>query len=146
VELNENLDLIASRLEGLNYTVFLQSYAVQQPASYSDVQVVRSVFPEIKLGKIVRIDSKTLLREVRRDVSYSGDYSHGPEKDVINSTQFIELLESCMIAIENLIANSLYCCEFGILDGHPAYPVFWDFSYLIRGDISSTILIGSSSD
>ncbi|NVN01011.1 MULTISPECIES: hypothetical protein [Asaia] len=35
---------------------------------------------------------------------------------------------------------------FRLETGYPAYPVFWDFTYLFQSDASAGILIGSSSD
>ncbi len=32
------------------------------------------------------------------------------------------------------------------LEGHPGYPVFWDFAFLFVSNSNATILIGSSSD
>jgi hypothetical protein len=31
-------------------------------------------------------------------------------------------------------------------EGHPAYPVFWDFAFVIAGPTEAEVFIGSSSD
>ncbi|MBN3495812.1 hypothetical protein [Vibrio neptunius] len=36
--------------------------------------------------------------------------------------------------------------KFGFKNGHPAYPVFWDFAYDIHSKGQRWIFVGSSSD
>ena len=36
--------------------------------------------------------------------------------------------------------------KFRLDEGHPAYPVFWDFAFLFTSSDEATVLVGSSSD
>ena len=146
MSINDDLDLLANYLEGLNYTVFLQCYTVEHQRGESETQIVQSALPDAVLSRIVQTDAATILRKVQRDITYTGDYSHGPQKDVLVAEGYKTLLTKCHNHIQAMLNGADSCWEIGIGDGHPAYPVFWDFAYLIRHGSNSYVLIGSSSD
>ena len=43
-------------------------------------------------------------------------------------------------------AGAALLAQFWLRDGHPAYPVFWDFAFVIAGSAGGQVFIGSSSD
>jgi hypothetical protein len=42
--------------------------------------------------------------------------------------------------------RSVRVVAFRLKEGHPFYPVFWDFAFLIEIDQESILLMASSSD
>jgi hypothetical protein len=48
--------------------------------------------------------------------------------------------------LERLTSQASLLAEFELGEGHPAYPVFWDFGYVIAGPAGGLVFIGSSSD
>jgi hypothetical protein len=64
-------------------------------------------------------------------------------------------LESKKVEVLALISNVLsqigletadLVVEFSLKQGHPAYPVFWEFAYDIHSNGQRWVFIGSSSD
>lgn len=146
MRLNQDLQSLAEKLEGANYSVFLMCYHLQHAATADDSEVIEKCFEGVSFDRLKPIDATALNRRIRRCLSYTGDDSHGPDSAVLESEVFKQLKSQCLNQIQELYSVSLRVQEFNIRDGHPAYPVFWDFSFLFRSVSESHLLIGSSSD
>jgi hypothetical protein len=48
--------------------------------------------------------------------------------------------------LEQFAAPSTAIWSFWLKDGHPHYPVQWDFAYVLAGPGGAEVFIGSSSD
>lgn len=145
----ETLTSLASLLNkgGCNYTVFLKSYSVPLHGDPSSEQVVRvALGNSAVVGGIHAVTTAKMQAEVNSCISYAGDGGAGPDSDGIHSVRFKELLATLLSEVEAASRKASRVEQFWLKEGHPAYPVFWDFAFLIIGSNEATILVGSSSD
>ncbi|NRB82131.1 MAG: hypothetical protein HRU38_26345 [Saccharospirillaceae bacterium] len=64
----------------------------------------------------------------------------------IRSSQSIEDFLKLRHILESVLMNASEISSFNFKEGHPFYPVFWDYSYKIVISDKTYILVGSSSD
>ena len=62
------------------------------------------------------------------------------------SKDFDSDAENLFRDLKELFVDHSKVVSFLLDSGHPFYPVFWDFAFLIRKSESSYVFIGSSSD
>lgn len=145
----ELLEKIAVRLQenATNYSVFLKAYEFSFVGPIDASALVRnSLGTEAVLGGIDEVEVDTVLSEVADALFYRGDDGAGPENSVLQSVSFIELIDELKSALLQLACTSKKIQRFWLQEGHPAYPVFWDFAFLFWEDNKATIVIGSGSD
>ena len=133
--------------DGINYTVFLQTSVVSPPGDRSSEELVRAALGSSSLiGGIQDVPSKEMVDEVRASLSYAGDAGAGPGPGVVQSTRFNTLLDTLTADLQALASRAAAVEQFWLKAGHPAYPVFWDFAFLVRNTQESVVIVGSSSD
>ena len=64
----------------------------------------------------------------------------------MQSEEFARLLELTMAEVSSAVESATKIETFRFSEGHPAYPVFWDFALLFASPTETVILVGSSSD
>lgn len=132
---------------GLNYSVFLRLYKVSHGEHASSNEVITAALGEqTVIGNCIDVTSEEALSEIRESLSYAGDDSAGPAPSALKSERFATLLASVLAESASIASQAKLTQNFWLNEGHPAYPVFWDFAFLFRGINDSAILIGSSSD
>ncbi|MGR8024779.1 hypothetical protein [Burkholderia cenocepacia] len=143
------LDDISDELFGgsLNYCVFLKVYtvALAEPIQTSDI--VSSALGE----GVIAIDFiekcvESVIETVKSSLLYAGDHAAGPSKEAIESNVLAGLLEKLVSDLRLTISQAIKVEAFTLEEGHPFYPVFWDFAFLFRAASEATIFIGASSD
>lgn len=133
--------------DATNYSVFLQAYDVPiVQSSASDVLIRGALGAQAVLGDIEEIPSETVWPEVERALFYSGCCGAGPSNSILASGQFLALIDQIKSELLEIVSEATKIEQFWLQDGHPAYPVFWDFAYLFTNDAKAIIFIGSSSD
>lgn len=146
--LNQAFAALEDLLEGRNYTVFLWHY--HDPAALpadSLVDILHRILPGpgIVIGGSQETTAEDLLAEVTDAIGHGGDSDYGPLPERIQSERFHQLLagvgEEC-----RLLGSDARIELFWLKEGHPAYPVFWDFAFALRHEEGCDILIGSASD
>lgn len=140
------LEKLEDMLEGRNYTVFFHVYSVQHDIDSDPASIIQSVLPDAVLGWIVDCDVQTALRKFDHNIRYCGSDSHGPDQGVIDSAEFRSVFATVRSDFQTACFSAVSVHDFWLRDGHPAYPVFWGFAFLIRQGKQSDIWIGSSSD
>ena len=146
--LNEAFGALEDLLEGYNYTVFLWHYHDQAATPDDDLTaILRRTLPkaEIVVGGSQSSSAGELISDVSTSIGHVGDSGYGPIPERIQSERFQHLLRDSIDACRLLCGNS-HIELFWLKEGHPAYPVFWDFAFAIRHEHGCDILIGSSSD
>ncbi|WP_091193478.1 hypothetical protein [Formivibrio citricus] len=133
--------------DGLNYSVFLRAYEVAAREDLSSSELIcLALGPSVVIGGIRDIAAAEVPPEVEASLTYVGDSGARPSANVLNSVHFKNLLTEILADLHKTITESQRVEQFWLKDGHPAYPVFWDFAYLFRSSNKVTIFIGSSSD
>lgn len=143
--LTEMADLLNSN--GVNYSVFVRAY-LGVPESASDIgSIVNELIGhETVLDGLRDADVSEVVETLRQSFGYVGDASAGPSANVFESTEFSRLLGSISDSVVQLSQSAYGIKSFGFAEGHPAYPVFWDFAYLFLGNDKHVLLVASSSD
>lgn len=130
-----------------NYSVFLRAYEVSyvHPMD-TDALICAGLGAEALLGGIDEVDPVIVCAEVEDALFYPGDDGAGPGGSVLQSESFVELIDELKGELLPLVSASHKIQLFWLKEGHPAYPVFWDFAFLFWEKDKATIFIGSSSD
>jgi hypothetical protein len=145
----ELLDQIAAQLNenAVNYTVFLQLYEVQFKESIDSQALINEALgANAVIGGREAFQVAAVCLEVEESLCYAGDDGAGPSKTTVRSGTFKKLIDALRGDLLQLAADSRKIERFWLQDGHPAYPVFWDFAFLFQNAETATIVIGSSSD
>ncbi len=139
-------------LEGLNYTVSLKTYPLEYSSGkLGEWYVTQALGPEVTINGINPVKAPVLLNNVETCLCYEGSWhnghqEYGPDSTSLSSKRFKLLLSDLIEALKEKTARAELVAEILIKDGHPFYPVFWDFAYVIVGAGGPIVLIGSSSD
>ena len=148
-ELNTWFEVLEDLLYGYNYQVFLRHYF--DPDSNLNtpfVDTLRAVLEkkEVEVGGSAAESLSEVIAEVKRCLTYKGDDTCGPISERISSGKFVEALDMILKHIEKLCASCSNIAGIYIKEGHPAYPVYWNFAWLLQSESGCHVLIGSSSD
>lgn len=132
---------------GINYTVFLKLYRVPSGLGVSTQQYISKALGEkALLGGASPVELNELICEVADSLRYRGDSSAGPDPKSLDSARFSGLLRKIERHLLEKGSVARRIERFWLKDGHPAYPVFWHFAFLIEGEAGTEIFIGCSSD
>ncbi len=146
--LNEAFEALEDLLEGYNYTVFLWHYNDPAASPGDDLTtILRRTLPTdgIVVGGSQPCSTEELISDISSSISHVGDSGYGPIPESMQSHEFQRLLRAVVDACRLLCEDS-QIEFFWLKEGHPAYPVFWDFAFAIRHETGCDVLIGSSSD
>ncbi len=132
---------------GKNYTVFLHCYLVPQRFGGTAEDLISAALGRnTVVGGVRMTASGEMLAEIRSSIGYAGDSGAGPDPSVIQSADFGKLLTDLLKDVDVAARAATKIEQFWLKEGHPAYPVFWDFAFLLTGTREAVVLIGSSSD
>ena len=142
-----DLSHLCDLLKGINYTVFLKDYFVPNPTGGSITELISTALgSKVEIGGIGLVTREEAVAEVRESIDYTGDEASGPLPAKLRSVEFQDLRKRLLDEVAQLAECSSEILTFWFQDGHPAYPVFWDFAMIFRQESGSTIFVGSSSD
>jgi RNA binding exosome subunit len=143
--LTEMAELLNS--DGWNYSVFLKAYsgATESASNISDI-VNALIGNGIAVDEVRDVDATEVTEEVSRSLGYVGNESAGPSAKILASAEFSNLVKSILESIAQLSKSSTGIKALTFVEGHPAYPVFWDFAFLFLSENDCLLLVGSSSD
>ena len=131
----------------LNYTVFLDYLSLPVKAQENPIQCIRAGLGEHAIVQTLRtVTVEEVIEEVESSLRYSGTEGAGPSKKTLDSPEFKSLLHQLIADLRLTLGGARRIWSFALSEGHPAYPVFWDFAFLLTLPDNVAILIGSSSD
>lgn len=147
MEVESVLSELSKLLCGYNYEVFLRRYKVlYSPGAVTEQYVSEALGQTAVLGGSCSVTRREVLGEVKESLLHAGDEAYGPLPSVLASEKFHELLASVLAHIEQSASSATLIEQFWLKEGHPAYPVFWDFAFVIASPLGVELFIGSSSD
>ncbi|MHA6576023.1 hypothetical protein [Pseudomonas yamanorum] len=146
--INDNRPEYIQRLEhllyGYNYQVSLDVYGPLD----SGAPLIDILKSAVNSSCVVSRCAPVSLNEVREQVLewllYPGDPGSGPKDLDIKHAEIRALAEQLLQGAQLDNADAAY--DFYLANGHPGYPVFWEFAYDIHASGKRWILLGSSSD
>ncbi|QEO78820.1 hypothetical protein [Pseudomonas brassicacearum] len=131
-------------LEGFNYTVWVNIYGPFDSNISLEDQLSHSVGKDVVVGNQTCVSASEARNDVIEHLLHPGDGGYGPINLTAKRAEILVLIEA-LLTFVNLDQASLIT-SFWLAKGHPAYPVFWDFSFDIHAHEKRWILMGSSSD
>jgi len=145
----ERLDRIADTLreDSCNYSVFLKVYQVPNAAPADSVSAIRNALgAEAEPVDLDGIQAEAVWSEVESALLYAGNDWAGPSEVALGSAPLAVMLAELKDDVFALASRATTIERFALREGHPAYPVFWDFAFLFREEEKASVFIGSSSD
>jgi len=132
----------------INYSVFLRVYSGGAPPGLPTAQAIAAILgAECIVSDVCNLDAGQMEAVLRNNLAYAGNAGAGPGTATLASLQFRQLLDAIIEDCRAKHARSRVAGSFTIADdGHPAYPVFWDFNLFFCDADSYTLVVGSSSD
>lgn len=132
---------------GVNYSVSLRAYSgvMQDKTDISDI-ISGLIGEEVVIGGVQDLGVTEVTEALREYLGYPGDESAGPDVSTLESVEFSGLLNRLLESVAQLSETSFGLKSFWFAEGHPAYPVFWDFAFLFLRKNEHCLLVGSSSD
>ncbi|WP_339074658.1 hypothetical protein [Teredinibacter turnerae] len=145
--LNKALSKVTDKLNSysLNYVADVMIYPVSESAAGSVGEIVKSVFGSAVLGGASESNTHELHEELLSGLSYAGDSGAYANKKYVGSSEHVRDLQNITNKLKPVLTNCSSVTSFWLKEGHPFYPVFWDFAFLVEGG-NKFIIIGSSSD
>ena len=151
-ELNKAFKALEKLLIGMNYAVFLRHYFDENSSLNTPfVDTLRAVLPEKKIviGGSATYSSKEVILEFKQSLLYVGDDTSDcgcPYPGKLSSNEFTLEFNAALSELKKICDSCETIEGVYIKEGHPAYPVFWNFEWLFRSENGCHIIIGSSSD
>jgi len=132
---------------GMNYSTFLRAYSVDDCSGLELEEIARQAIGEnVSIDSIRDVSFADIDLDLRECLGYEGDVSAGPKNGITRAREFLDLLENICKDVRAESERSCVLKSFRFQEGHPAYPVFWDFSYAFFAEDECQILVCSSSD
>ena len=132
---------------GMNYSPRFMIVECKGMAGQSLQEVLDlAIGDAVVVGGSQSASKADVLRAVRTSLDYQGDDGAHPSRDYLASDEFKRDTELVMIQIGTLVDGAAAIVSYWLKEGHPFYPVFWDFAFLIEKNKDAVIFIGSSSD
>jgi hypothetical protein len=100
----------------------------------------------VLIGGTNAVGAADVLDALRDALAYQGDSGSHPGQEYLSSEGF-KRHESMVLAwLGALLEGASHIESFWLKEGHPFYPVFWDFAFSIEKGADTFVFIGSSSD
>lgn len=132
---------------GINYTTFLRIHAVHRCAGGSLEDLAKEALGQsVVIDDVQDVTASDIESELRECLGYAGDAGAGPEEGIIGSNEFCVLLDNICEDMKIQSEQSSSLKSFRFKEGHPAYPVFWDFAFAFLREDGGKTLVCSSSD
>lgn len=148
--LNDHLEQLCDGLnrQGLNYVAEMMVFPAAAQAGEPLQQIARAALQtECALGNSpYPVDYDQMLAEFWNAASHAGDHGYYPTPGYIGSPEWTEQLAEITRAMwrEFGACDSIYAV--GLIQGHPFYPVFWEFAFIVERPPDAFLFVGASSD
>ncbi|MER2494914.1 hypothetical protein ABS858_02305 [Vibrio neptunius] len=140
----EEFKRIEHLLYGINYEVWFNLYGPADPELGLTGTLKRLISKDCEVSGVVPSTPNEAMSEIMDMVLYKGYTGLGPLELESKKSEISELMGKVFSSIG--IEDAEIVVKFGFKNGHPAYPVFWDFAYDIHSKGQRWIFVGSSSD
>jgi hypothetical protein len=147
--MNNRLDGIARRLfwGSLNYSARFRVFEAGACAGESAQFVVQRALGEsATLGGTYPISIAEALEDIESGFLWAGDVGSHPNRQVVGSEEYREEVRELLTEFTKWIAEATQLTGIWLKEGHPFYPVFWDYAFIVEQHPDAYVLIGSSSD
>lgn len=141
---SHELNQIEHLLYGLNYAVSLRLYGPSNSEQGLIETLKKLISEDCEISGVLQTSSNAAKTVITNCLLYKGDEGSKPLELDSKREEIIKLLNNLLSTIGFESAEMVV--EFCFIQGHPAYPVFWDFAYDIHVKDKRWIFVGCSSD
>lgn len=148
-EVNKIFESISYQLSrsSLNYCASFQIYRCGKPRGDSLADLVQTALgDQAVVGGATVSTSREVVDELRKALTYRGDHGSHPSLDYLDSHESTKDFDLAVESLNQILDRATNVVSFWLKEGHPFYPVFWDFTFLIETEEESILFIASSSD
>ena len=149
-ELSDDLTDAARELNSRgarNYTVSFGVFPAAGVGEGSLQEIVHACLgTQARLGGATISSTAEVVSTVRWALEYRGDDELHPNLRCVDGMRDSGRIDSLVHSVELLVTEADLIAEIWLSEGHPFYPVFWDFAFVVSHGQDGLILVGSSSD
>jgi len=144
------LSHIAERLDGgnaLNNSISVGLFLAHGAGEKSVHDIV-----QIAVGKCAQVRSiapcseAELVAEIRKAFEYEGDYGAHPNLNYLGTKEFSQDLGAAIQEVKSVVEDASNLWTITLSEGHPFYPVYWDFAFVYTNNEGGGLIVGSCSD
>lgn len=151
-EINQQLKNICRKLSSgdvCNFQADIKIFQTDKLPGFEEVEIIKNILggDYVDVGEVERTDLFEALKIVKECLEFTGDEGAHPNKKYVFSDEF-KLETNQVLEKINLLfpEDDTEIFSFWLKHGHPFYPVFWDYAFLLRKSENDFVFIGSSSD
>ena len=131
----------------LNYCASFKLVKCDGMAGQALQEILASALGEgVVIGGANAVGAADVLDAFRDALAYQGDTGSHPGQDYLTSEGFKRDESIVLAQVGALLEGASHILSFWLKEGHPFYPVFWDFAFSIEKGTDAFVFIGSSSD
>lgn len=131
----------------INFKASLALFSYDNDSERDDQQCIAQMLgPKAEVRQVEETSVPDMLAMVGECIGWTGDDGAHPNHTYQLSKEFESDFENLIRGLNALLEGHSQIISFDLESGHPFYPVFWDFAFLIRTPGTGYVLIGSSSD
>jgi len=132
---------------GLNYAADIRFFEAVECVGKNAVDTIEAAIGNpIILGNTFVASTEDVILELRTALSHIGESSCHPNTSYVGTNKHKTDVYSIVNNIERKLKQAQQITGFWLKKGHPFYPVFWDFAFIVEFKDTACVLIGSSSD
>ena len=149
VEKNNQFQSISRRISknSLNYCASFQAWNAGDISGESVQRIVKQALgANAKVGGTYSINHNEMIDKIEKGFLFAGDEGAHPNLKLIGSASYRAEIAELIKEFDNWLKHADQIIGFWLKDGHPFYPVFWDYAYVIELGTNAYVFIGSSSD
>ena len=99
------------------------------------------------VGQSTAASAAEILGEIENAAYFRRDGEDSDsEMAFLDSPEFLRILNAVKQGLGKVLRNSDAIIDFSLKEGHPFYPVFWQFQFFFEANGNAFVLIGSASD
>ena len=147
--LNNKINVILGLINenSLNYVAEISIFPAIPSAGRTTNEIVNEVLgSNAVIGNTFSATAKEVVKEFTSALNYVGDSGAHPNKEYVSTEQHKAHITDLERKLKPILSKAWKITGFTLKEGHPFYPVFWDFAFNIEIDGESHVVIGSSSD
>ncbi len=134
-------------INSLNYCCEIQIFSGAWLKNESEEKVLKSIMTNNFIVRNIEISSlNAVMSELQNGLNHKGDNGYFPNDKYYGTKKHEKDMSHTISTVQSLFQDASKVFSFYIKDGHPFYPVFWDFSFLLKHGEVAYVFIGSSSD
>jgi hypothetical protein len=148
-EKNNQFYSISRRIfeDSLNYCANFQIWDAGDVAGESVQKIVmQAIGDSITIGGTYPITHSEAMDEIQNGFFFTGSEGSHPNLPLLESKSYQLEIAEIIKELSNWLKHADQIIGFWLKDGHPFYPVFWDYAYIIEQGKRAYVFIGSSSD